>query len=112
MNEIEFFRFKTGECPTEEFLDSLPSKMAQKVTWVLKIIEEGDIIPAKYFKKLVNTDEIWECRVSFGNNTVRLLAFFDGPRKIILTHGFRKKSQKTPRQEIQRAERYKREYFG
>ncbi|MCL4863943.1 MAG: type II toxin-antitoxin system RelE/ParE family toxin, partial [Caldilineaceae bacterium] len=80
----------------EEFLDALTSKQAQKVAWVLQLIEELEVVPSQYFKKLVNTDEIWEVRVQQGGNIFRLLGFFDGAMLIVLTNGFAKKSQKTP----------------
>lgn len=108
---VSFYRTADGKCPVQEFLDSLPGKAAQKVTWVLKLLEDLDVIPAVYFKKLVNTEEIWECRVQFGSNAYRLLCFFVGSSMVVLTHGFSKKSQKTPRQEIERAEEYRREYL-
>lgn len=51
MNRIEFFRTENGKCTVEEFLDSLPAKAAQKITWALKIIEEGELISKRFFKK-------------------------------------------------------------
>jgi hypothetical protein len=45
---IVFYRTKDGRCPVEEFLDRLPSKDAQKVAWVLRLIEDLDRIPAQY----------------------------------------------------------------
>ena len=48
----------------EEFLDSLLGKQAQKVVWVLRLIEELEVVPSQYFKKMVNTKDIWEVRVS------------------------------------------------
>lgn len=59
----------------QKFLDSLPSKVGQKVVWVLKLIQDLDTVPATYFKKLEGTDDIWECRVQFGSNIYRLLGF-------------------------------------
>jgi hypothetical protein len=56
---IIFYRTEDGRCPVEEFLDSLPGNAAQKVTWTLSLIEEHDIVPSSYFKKLVGTEEIW-----------------------------------------------------
>lgn len=50
MREIIFYRTASGKCPVEEFLDSLPAKEAQKVTWVLRLIEELPRIPKQYFK--------------------------------------------------------------
>jgi phage-related protein len=95
----------------EEFLDGLSSKQAQKVAWVLQLIEDLEVVPSQYFKKLVNTDEIWEVRVQQGGNIFRLLGFFDGATLIVLTNGFAKKSQKTPAEEIRLAEARKRDYF-
>lgn len=96
----------------EEFLDSLPGKQAQKVVWVLQIIEELDNVPTKYFKKLVSTDDIWEVRVQSGNNIFRLLGFYDDEQVVILTNGFAKKAQKTPKNEIELAEQRKKDYLS
>ncbi len=76
MREIQFYRTGSGACPVEEFLDSLTSKQTQKVAWVLQLVEEMDTVPVQYFKKLVNTDNLWEVRVQAGNNIFRLLGFF------------------------------------
>lgn len=94
-----------------EFLESLTPKQAQKVTWVLKLIEELPSAPSNYLKKLVNTDDIREVRVAVGNNIFRLLGFFDGPQLIVFNHAFQKKTQKTPPQAIKIAEDRKKEYF-
>ena len=112
MRTINFYRTETGDCPVEEFLDSLSSKQAQKVAWVLRLIEELELVPGQYFEKLVNTEDIWEVRVQFGSDIFRLLGFFAGPAVLILTNSFAKKSQKTPRQEIELATRRKNEYLS
>ena len=109
MRTVNFYRTKSGNCPVEDFLDSLSGKQAQKVVWVLRLIEELDIVPVQYLKKLVNTDDIWEVRIQFGGSIFRLLGFFDGATLLILTNGFAKKSQKTPRQEIDLAAQRKNE---
>jgi phage-related protein len=112
MRTVNFYRTESGNCPVEDFLDSLSGKQAQKVVWVLRLIEELDIVPGQYLKKLVNTEDIWEVRVQFGGNIFRLLGFFDGLTLLILTNGFAKKGQKTPRQEIGLATRRKNEYLS
>jgi phage-related protein len=112
MKRINFYRTKSGRYPVEEFLDSLSGKQAQKVAWVLQLIEDLDQSPRQYFKKLVNTDDIWEVRIQFGGNIFRLLGFLDGDELLILTSGFAKKTQKTPRQEIITAEKRKHDYFN
>ena len=112
MRTIHFYRTEGGNSPIEDFLDSLSGKQAQKIVWVLRLIEELDVVPGQYLKKLVNTEDIWEVRVQFGGNIFRLLGFFDGSTLLILTHAFAKKSQKTPRQEIELATRRKNEYLS
>lgn len=111
MREIIFYETVSGKCPVEEFLNSLTPKQAQKVTWTLKLIEDLPSIPAQYFKKLVNTDSIWEVRIIYKNDIFRILGFFDGSKIVVLNHAFQKKIQKTPSQAIKIAEDRKRDYF-
>jgi len=108
---VIFYRTVSGQCPVEDFLNSLPGKAAQKIAWVLKLLEDLHVLPSTYFKKLVGTDEIWECRIQFGSNTYRIFCFFLSNSTIVLTHGIMKKSQKTPGHEIERAEAYKRDFL-
>ena len=112
MRTINFYRQPNGKSPIEEFLDSLTGKQAQKVLWVLQLIEELETVPRQYFKKLVDSEGIWEVRVQFGNDIFRLLGFFDGGTLLILTNGFAKKTQKTPPQEIALAVRRKSDYLA
>ncbi len=107
-----YYRTLTGKCPVEQFLDSLSSKQAQKVTWVLQLVEELDFVPGNYLKNLVNTSGILEIRTQLGRDIFRLLGFQKGKNIIVLTNGFQKKTQKTPSQEIELAEKRKREYLN
>jgi phage-related protein len=68
-------------------------------------------VPQQYFRKLVDTEDIWEVRVTVGRDIFRLLGFLDGPRLVILDHAFAKKTQKTLKSDINLAEQRKREYF-
>jgi len=111
VHEIVFYRDINGNNPIEEFLDSLLAKDAQKVTWTLRLFEDLDILPRTYFKKLENTDEIWEVRTRIGSNSYRLLCFLHKNGLVILTNGFQKKTQKTPRNEIKLAETRKRDWL-
>ena len=108
---VTFYRTSGGKCPIQEFLDFLPGKVAQKVTWVLSLLEDLEVVPSSYFKKLVGTEEIWECRVQFGSNAYRIFCFFVDNSVVMLTHGFVKKSQKTPKSEIEKAEAYRRDFL-
>lgn len=112
MKSINFYTTKSGKCPVKSHLDTLSDKQVTKIAWVLKLIREVGQVPAKYFKKLVNTDDIWEVRVDVGKNTFRLLGFFKGRELIILTNSFQKKSQKTPMNEINLAEKRKKEFLS
>jgi len=110
MREIVFFKDSNGECPIEDFLDGLSAKHAQKVTWVMRLIEELDRIPELYLKKLSASDGIWEIRIQASSNIFRVLGFFEA-NSFIATNGFCKKSQKTPLSEIALAKKRKREYI-
>ena len=68
-------------------------------------------MPVEYFKKLDNTENIWEVRVGLGKQEFRLLGFWYGSNFIVLTNGFRKKSQKTSRSEIELAENRKKDFL-
>jgi len=108
--EVRFYETAAGQCPVRELLDSLDGKRAQKVAWVLTLVEELDVVPTSYFKKLSGTDGIWEVRADFGGDAFRLLAFFDSDRIVVLVHGFRKKTQKAPKELLVLAEERKRDY--
>lgn len=112
MREINFYHLENGDCPVQDYLDSLSNKQVEKVFFVLDLIENFDIVPSKFFKKMGATDDIWEARIQYGNNIFRLLGFFDGNDLIILNHAFTKKTQKIPAREIEIAERRKKEYFS
>lgn len=112
MKEVIFYRTSSGRCPVEEFLDSLASKQAQKVAWVLQLVEELDVVPSQYLKKLDGSEGIWEVRVRTGNNIFRILGFLDGNELVILNHAFQKKTQKIPLKDIRVAEKRKYDYFA
>jgi phage-related protein len=108
---VMFYTTADGKCPIKDFLDSLSARAAQRVTWVLRLLEELDVVPSSYFKKLVGTEEIWECRIQYGSNAYRVFCFLAEDSVVVLTHGLLKKSQKTPKQEIERAEAYRRDFL-
>jgi phage-related protein len=109
--EIEFYESENGKIPVQLFLDSLNEREFKKVFWVLRLITEFAIIPANYFKKLPNTDDIWEVIIDSGSDTYRILGFLYKNNIILLTNGFQKKTQKTPKNEIELAEKLKKDYL-
>lgn len=112
MKKILFYETNKNKSPVKEFLNSLTDKQAKKVAWVLRLIRDLNFIPKEYLKKLVNTNDIWEVRIQSGNNIFRILCFFDKGDLIVLTNGFIKKTQKTPKEKIKLAEKRKQEYLA
>jgi phage-related protein len=108
MRTIQFYRTASGACPVE---DSLPGKHAQKVAWVLRLVERLDVVPESYLKKLSGSSGLWEVRAQAGGNSYRLLGFFDGSMLLILTSGFSKKSRKAPVRELDLAQQRQRDYL-
>ncbi len=95
----------------EKFYDSQTERVQKKILWTLKIIEELDRIPEVYMKYLKNTSGLYEIRVRVGNNIYRIFCFFDMGNIVVVGHGFQKKSKKTPKHEIEKAEQIKKEYY-
>ena len=102
MYEVIFYEGVRGRCPTDEFLDELQLKVRAKVEkWIQKLEDEGPDLPRPFADIL--RGKIRELRVVFGSNSYRFLYFFFG-KKIIITHGFIKKTDKVPEEEIERSE--------
>jgi len=108
---IEFYRAANGSCPVENFLDALTPRYAQKVLWVLRLIERLDRVPVKYFRKLSGADEIWECRVATPGGAFRVFCFFVKGDRLVATHGYSKKTPKTEQRQIHRAQELRRDYL-
>ncbi len=112
MREIIFYSNTSGQCPVKDFIRALPAKEREKLLWVLALVRDLPMVPQEYFKKLQNTDGIWEIRAQHGNNAFRILGFKDGGKRVVLTNAFSKKTQKTASQEIALAEHRTKEYQG
>lgn len=92
-----------------EFYNPLPQKVKDKVDYVLQIVISVQRISTKFFKHF--EDGIYEIRIEVGNNIYRIFSFFDDNKLVILLHGFQKKTQKTPRKEIEQAKKLRRMYY-
>jgi len=77
----------------------------------LQLISTIERIPKKYFEHITNSTGIYEIRVEVGSDFYRVFSFFEKGNLIILANGFQKKSQKTPKVEIELAEKLKKEYL-
>ena len=76
------------------------------------MIEELPRVPETYLNSLEETDGLFEIRIKQGSDILRIFCFFDEGKLIILMNGFAKKTQKTPKQEIERALKIKEEYYA
>ena len=93
-----------------EFYYKQSLKVRKKITWTIGLLKHLEIIPQQYLKHIEETD-LYEIRVSLGNNIFRIFCFFDRDRIVIVLNGFQKKTHKTPKTEIERALRLKKEYY-
>jgi phage-related protein len=104
---IEFYVAANGLAPAEKWLDDLNEKQQQKFAALfVRLGDHGKIWNEQKFKHLTGTDQVFEFKVDDG----RILSFFFFGKRLILTHGFVKRSAKTPKAEIERAEVYKRDF--
>ena len=95
-----------------DFFKTLKPTVKKKFNWTLQLISTIENVPERYFKHLSDSNGIFEIRVESGKEIYRVFCFFDKNKLVILINGFQKKTQKTPRQEILRAEKLKQEYFN
>jgi len=94
----------------EKFFIEQSSKVRAKILWTIELIEELEKVPEIYLKHIKSTDGLYEIRIKLASNIYRIFCFFDQGKLIILTTGFQKKTQKTPKKEIERALKIKEEY--
>ena len=92
-----------------DFYNPLKQNVKDKIDYVLQIIISVQRIPTKFFKHL--EDGIYEIRIEVGSNIYRIFAFFDDNKLVVLLHGFQKKTQKTPRKELERAKKLRKDYY-
>jgi phage-related protein len=93
-----------------DFFVKQREKVKDKIIWTLQLIEELQRVPETYLKHIENTDGIYEIRVQQGNDIFRIFCFFDDGKLVVLANGFHKKTQKTPKSEIEKALKIKHEY--
>lgn len=93
-----------------DFYESQTDKVQAKIEWTLNLIKVTPKVPEKFFKHMQGTKGLYEIRVEVGSNIYRIFSFFDKGNLIVLGNGFQKKSQKTPKQEIEKALKIMEEY--
>ncbi len=92
------------------FYEEQTDNVQAKIEWTLNLIRVTQHVPEKYFKHLEGTKGLYEIRVEVGNNIYRIFSFFDKGNLVVLGNAFQKKTQKTPKQEIEKALKIMEEY--
>ena len=94
-----------------DFYYSQKTDIQNKIDWTIGLVRSLRMIPEKFFKHLEGTDGLFEIRVKVGSDIFRIFCFFDEGNLVILLNGFQKKTDKTPKNEIEKAERLKQRYY-
>ncbi|WP_299285030.1 type II toxin-antitoxin system RelE/ParE family toxin [uncultured Mucilaginibacter sp.] len=96
---------------TDFYLEQ-PEKLQEKIEYIFKILRTVQNVPKKFLEHLTGTDGLYEIRIEFESNIYRIFCCFDKGYLVVLFNGFQKKSQKTPKKEIDLAVKLKDEYFN
>jgi phage-related protein len=99
-----------GNYFTDFYLEQT-EKVQEKIEYVLRIVRQVERVSKKFFDHMEGTNGLYEIRIEVDSNIFRIFCCFDEGNIVILFNGFQKKTQKTPKTEIEKAERLKQEYF-
>ncbi|MBU3680626.1 MAG: type II toxin-antitoxin system RelE/ParE family toxin [Flavobacterium sp.] len=95
----------------EDFLLGQPRKVQDKIFKIIEAIETLERVPSNYLKAMEGTNGLYEARIQLASNIWRVFCFFDNGKLVILLNGFQKKTQKTPKNELEKALRLMQEYY-
>ena len=95
-----------------DFFQKQRQKVKDKIIWTFDLIEQLQKVPETYLKHLEGTDKLFEVRVQQGSDIFRMFCFFDEGKLIVIINGFQKKTDKTPKKEIEKALKIKEEYYN
>ncbi|MEO7398857.1 MAG: type II toxin-antitoxin system RelE/ParE family toxin [Ilumatobacteraceae bacterium] len=94
-----------------EFYNRQSEKVKAKIDYVLFVLTVAERIPKQYFRHVTDTRGLYEIRVEYQGNIFRIFCCFDEEKIVVLLNGFQKKSQKTPKNEMEKAIRIMNDYF-
>ena len=94
-----------------EFYKGLDKKVKSKIKYVMELIKQVERVPIKFLAPMTGYEGLFEVKVEYESNIYRIFCCFDEGKLIVLFNGFQKKTQKTPKKEIEKAMRLKKEYF-
>lgn len=96
----------------DEFFEPLSPKVKDKIDEVLFMFTIIERIPTKFFKSIEGIKGLFEIRIEYESNIYRIFCCFDKGNLVVLFNGFQKKTQKTPKKELEKAEKIMQEYFN
>jgi phage-related protein len=111
---IELYEKENGQCPVLEFILSLPPKHRAKAEREIDLLEEFGIdLPYPHTRKIEGEPykDLWELRIKFASDISRIFYFIHTKNKFVLLHGFIKKTDKTPVNELEKAKKYLIDYL-
>ena len=94
-----------------DFLKKQPIKVQNKIFKIIEAIETLERIPTTYLKLILGTNGLYESRIQLGTDIWRVFCFFDKGKLVILLNGFQKRTQNTPKNEIEKAIVLMKEYY-
>jgi phage-related protein len=94
----------------QHFFNKQNKKVKAKIVWTFDLVEDLQRVPETYLKHIENTDGLYEIRVQLASDIFRIFCFFDQGQLVVIANGFQKKTQKTPKKEIEMALKIKAEY--
>ena len=94
-----------------DFYKNLDKEVKTKIQYVFELIQQVENVPVKFLKSIAGYDGVFEIRVEYQSNIYRIFCTFDEGKLVVVFNGFQKKSQKTPKQVLEKAYRLKNEYF-
>lgn len=94
-----------------DFYKDLDLKVKSKIQYVFELIKQVERVPEKFLAPMTGYDGLFEIRIEYNSNIYRIFCCFDEGRLVVLFNGFQKKTQKTPKEELEKAMRLKKEYF-
>lgn len=94
-----------------DFYNTQTKAVQDKIDWVIGLIRTLKMVPEKFFKHIEGSDGLFEMRVKVGSDIYRIFCFFDKGNLVLVLNGFQKKTDKTPKNELTKAERLKKQYY-
>ena len=94
-----------------EFYQNQDTKVKEKIQYVFELIKQVEHVPEKFLKHLSGTNGLYEIRIAYKSNIYRIFCCFDKGKLVVLFNGFHKKTQKTPKKELEKAKKLMELYF-